>query len=483
MLQQKQNTAGVGIPEVAQATLLVMNLSPIAVGDVKKKEEKPGEKKSVTRANFMVLRVLSPGWTSVPISGVESNQRESKGKREPREKLNDMLGEHVVMHSYALARSAGKYTAGAKADECFVISPGMVFSVAVFGDSVLKVFKDQEADIGAFDVGIVHVASKSMGSEMRHTGLMLEIKGYTATPHLSASRLLRSELVPSSLVEAAILRSRFSDGTYLESTDMMIKKGELHQDFIKGNIAPTLNLVRFVPETAHGVFAIGPNDTVQFYVAQPLADVPCTVLPIILSEKEFGTDSKQWIVKQLNVCMLLGAVELFVFLDLFKKENTEGYALARIDASKIIAKLVTAEIKPMEELPVLQSVFAKEVAAVKHIGVFEGDVKVAVDTRRMTKKQTEGEVQSTLVHPNTGTWERGNSIYFFLEDKLVHCAVVPVIANVGGNCRQALTEVVALPSFADDCVDFEEEVVAPTKRAAASEAEPASNKKKPKKND
>jgi hypothetical protein len=134
---QKRNAMMPKVLEAANATLLVMNLSHVPVTSVSADlqaldPEKVKEHKGA-RVTFLVLKVLSPGWTW--INGVE---REVKGKGAAamrggvkeapptKDKLNAMLGEHLVMHSYITANTRGTVTRAGRANEYLLISPGLI---------------------------------------------------------------------------------------------------------------------------------------------------------------------------------------------------------------------------------------------------------------------------------------------------------------------------------------------------------------------
>ena len=136
---QKRNAVMPKVLEAANVTLLVLNLSHVPVANMSAElqgleAEKVKDHKGA-RVTFMVLKVLSPGWTWVNGTEKENKNSNPKGARggkapEPavtKDNLNAMLGEHVLMHSYSTVQSRGTYTRAARAGEYLLLSPGPYF--------------------------------------------------------------------------------------------------------------------------------------------------------------------------------------------------------------------------------------------------------------------------------------------------------------------------------------------------------------------
>jgi hypothetical protein len=385
-LQQQKRNQLPRLPEQAGPVALVLNLSRIPVAetwdllgsateDVKKNH--PG-----VRTTFLILQMMHPGWSSVSASdGKEPINNNSKGgggkqKSEPKDKLSSAYGDHVLMHSFALLNQRGTYTRGARSKECFALSPGMIMSTKVWGNKFALAFKEQTADMEVFDMGFVQFGLKSITSTSMTSGMMLEVKTIRKISdevNPSAFRLLKSTIVPTSLQESAIMKSRFADGSHLTShqplktTMMMItsssassavsspttkedgadeslvvepplaavtaeKPEGLCQDMIKGNISSTVSLVRATPSPAHGVFAYGADDRLRFHLNDSIADLPCVETLLVKFDEAvfFGlgggdggeADKKEWVAKMMNVAVTMRAMEMFIAVDTYKAKDS-----------------------------------------------------------------------------------------------------------------------------------------------------------------
>ena len=89
-------------------TALVLNLSAIPVASTLAAIEAAGDSgkdHTGVRATFVVLRMLSPGWSSAPSAedGAGGKRgRFSKPSSAPKEKYGTMVDGHVLLHSYDL---------------------------------------------------------------------------------------------------------------------------------------------------------------------------------------------------------------------------------------------------------------------------------------------------------------------------------------------------------------------------------------------
>ena len=458
--------------EAANPTIVVLNLGKIAVGAnsaalTTANVEEIKSHKGV-RVTFLVLKTLSPGWTWVGATGSEKDLQ-SQGKkgaaRAPapvavvKDKLNAMVGEHLQMHSYDLTNVRGTFVKSARSSDCAAISPGMVISLMVWGKGFLNAFKLQNgADLQPFDICTIQLGIKSMQAPALENGNMLEIKSYSKicgeSLGLGSSRLLANAL-GASLQECAVMRSRFVEGLHCGEIE------GLNQAIIKGNVSTTVSVVKIALDRGHGTFAIGADDIFRFHVAQSLADLPCNTMAVQHETLAFGA-SKDWVCKLFNVLALTGGMELLVIMDSYQTSKTESQggdivldAFARPNISGLIGRLLLKRSKPASEIDFVTKVFPKEQSDKMAAFELAPDVVVVLDTRLLTKKVAAvgQEPAATLVHPNAPFWERGYAVHFFLDGRLVHCAVVPLAADGGTDGSKHVLTAIAPPTWDD--VDIE----------------------------
>jgi len=458
--------------EAANPTIVVLNLGKIAVGtnSTTLQTATPDEIKSHkgVRVTFLVLKTISPGWTWVGAAGSEKDaqpQGKKGGARAiapvavAKEKLNAMVGEHLQMHSYDLTNVRGTFVKSARSSDCVAISQGMVISLMVWGKGFLNAFKHQKGvDIEPFDICTMQLGIKSMQAPALDNGNMLEIKSYAKiygeSLCLGSCRLLAHAL-GASLQECAVMRSRFVEGQHCGEI------AGLNQAMIKGNISTTVSVVKIALEKGHGTFAIGADDILRFHAAQSLADLPCTTMTVQHEGLTFGA-SKDWVCKLFNVLALTGGMELLVIMDSYQTSKTESQggditldSFARPNISGLIGRLLLKPSRAASEIDFIAKVFPKEQS--DNMAAFElgSDVVVVLDTRLLTKKVAAlgQESTMTLVHPNAPFWERGYAIHFFLDGRLVHCAVVPLAANGGTDGNKHVLTAIAPPTWDD--VDIE----------------------------
>jgi hypothetical protein len=488
--------------EQAGPTALVLNLSHVPVvetasalehGTEEAKKNHPG-----VRTTFLILRMLYPGWSSVSVGADKDAPPPSKSKPgakaqapEIKEKLSYSMGDHVLMHSFDLVNQRGTYTRCGKSEQCMAISPGMVLSTKVWGSKFMGTFKEQHTDIGVFDIALVQFGLKSIQSTALSSGMMLEIKAFNAVLGInaSASRLLKSVVVPMSLEEAAISRSRFADGSYLSPSSSAhggeLEQGEsggpkgLQQDMLKGNLSSTVSLIRAVPGQAQGVFALGADDNMRFHINEPIADLPCSgsLLRVYYDPTIFasGTD-KDWITKLFNVALVMGAIEIFVLVDTYKTskqqqaavgEDDEGPSMdcyARLNVSVLISSILSASMVPGSSVAYVQAAFAASPSTLKNIAAYplgtNSNALIAVDLRRMTKKRAiaadsqQLHAKGSVVYKDSA-WESAHAVYVFFEGRLVHYFVVPITSGgAGANGSRIALETVSMAKWSADDIDF-----------------------------
>jgi hypothetical protein len=433
--------------EAANPTLLVLNLTKVPVANVSAVLQNGGAEEAKTnkgaRVTFMVLKVLSPGWTWVggaekEPAGKKGGGRNTTGGRAGggkadtnnnsvnKDKLNQMLREHVLMHSYDLVNVKGEMCKSDRSPECLCISPGMVLSMIVWGKGFLHVFKEQKGeDLLPFDLAMVQVSVKSTISKSMDKGTMLDVKSYMRCQQvgmrLGAPNLFH--MLGNSLQECAVMRSRFVDGTHVSS--IIGEELQLQQAWLSGNVSTTVNVVKV--KVDKGTFAIGPDDVLRFHTGQmPLTDLPCVQMSIVYDALAYGKD-RDWVCKLFNVLTLCGAMELVVIMDSYKsskaaveeEEEMVLEAFARPNISMLFEAILTnmPKVKMGAEVAYVKEVFgeaAKQVAVVELAGT---EMALAMDTRQMTKKRTEStplSLKATLLQP-AADWERGNALHFFME--------------------------------------------------------------------
>lgn len=400
--QQKKNQFP-RITEQGGPLALAVNLSHIPVKKLTETfQANPEEAKSHpgTRTTFYIVKFLYAGWSSVAIPGSSSmsmggaaagmdaanamgSKRQYAGGNarkgnagagggqgnvtEVKEKLSFFYEQdHVVLHSFALVNQRGNYVRNGKSEECCLLSPGMIMTSKVWGNKFEKTFKEQTTDINVFDVVLVQFGMHSIGSSAKENGMMLEIKSYNHLACLTPSSFLflAPKMLPSSLQECTLRKNRFVDASHavatvqsqqedgpVEDVDAQMQhhatttttgiKG-LFQDMIKGNISSSCFFLRVVPTQSNGMFSIGPDDVMKFFVHQPIVDLPSgtgTLIahfnpadfihnyPKVLEQKpNFETSSsfREWVLKLFNVLTLMEAVEMLVVVDTYKTQQSGG---------------------------------------------------------------------------------------------------------------------------------------------------------------
>ena len=445
--QKKMTIVPKGI-EMANPTLLVLNLSKVPVASVSTVIENGGPEEAKNnkgvRVTFLVLKVITPGWTWVgdsPVVEAKDKKRAGAGvaapKSESKDKLNAMMGENLLMHSYDTSNIRGVYVKSGRSEECLCITPGMVLSMMVWGRGLLSVFKEQKGeDLYPFDISVAQLSIKSVGCKGMETGNMLDVKSYSKSSN-PALNLLGIRLMPSaiakSLQESAVMRSRYLDGTHITPEDTTAMN--INHAWLKGSISATVSIVKVA--AGQGTFAIGPDDVLRFHVTQTLGDLPCAQMTIKCDTSAYGGDLL-WVCKLFNVLALAGAMELIVIMDSYKasKMESEGEdtvleGFARPNVAGLIEAMLTNKTADAG-MDFVKETFGE---AAINMATFklDNDVVVALDTRVSNKKKSITETaanKSTLVHPSSA-WERGHALHFFFGGRLVHYVVLPIATDAG----------------------------------------------------
>lgn len=132
-LNQRQG-APPTVPDQPGPLLLVLNLTHLNVksllNDVKGASEETLKTHKGIRANVAIVKVLSPGFSSVPTDADAAPAAKKGGKFqgrasvESKEKLSTMSGEYLHMHSYELVNKKGVYTRCGRTPTYAKVSPG-----------------------------------------------------------------------------------------------------------------------------------------------------------------------------------------------------------------------------------------------------------------------------------------------------------------------------------------------------------------------
>jgi hypothetical protein len=409
---------------------------PTATGDAMLLVEEAARKK-MARVSFVVLRVMDAGWGSVegePIGRESASAGNSRGGRrggggggnaaKPRtvkDHLSHLIRRdgcnHAVMHSFDVGPKVGNvYHRGSRAAECFIVSPGMVFTLRVWDDKLPKVFEGQTTDVQPFDLAFIELSAKSTNCKVKTN--QLDMRRFQSLPGVSiASRVvLPSALVSTSLLHHTVLRGHHHAATHIglssarlnaelllqapsPPTPTMMMTGliggttvvaeeeeeveveaptaaaaaaatppllllpdGLEQDWIRESLSPTQSLVRFTPINK-GTFVVGPDDVLRFHhggeEGHMILDLPCGTLCVHYDPRQYAqphtptTTSAAvqthdpWVVKLLNVGLLVGAVELLIAVDTYKGRDDQMQsqepslpAFARFDTSVLVALML-----------------------------------------------------------------------------------------------------------------------------------------------
>ena len=270
--QQNHHCARMQTPaELCGTTALVMLLSPVAAKAAHDTFIAEPTAKKATRVTFMVLRVLDAGWSKSPATAEAAAAAISAGKngvnKGPTVNLAEKFGaDHCALYSYQMLKR-GLYQKGLRSPESVVVSPGMIFTLKVWTSNVSKVFKEVTEDAQPFQLCVAQLVLRS--SECAKLDEMMDLKSLTLMHNVSPSalRLVDSALFPSSLQEAAMMRTRYLDASHLspEVRDTSVLSA-LKQDWLKSSFSGTVSAIRVALPLGSGAFAIGPDDLLRFHV-------------------------------------------------------------------------------------------------------------------------------------------------------------------------------------------------------------------------
>jgi hypothetical protein len=335
-------------PEAGGPTVLAMCLAPIPIATDKLCDEPSPEqiasgKKRCARLSFVVLKVMSPGWSFVdgePVSTRGPAAKKGDKARFEKDKLSHLATangvNHALMHCFEVGAKVGAiYHRGARTRECFLVSPGMVFTLKVWDDKIPKVFSGHgHANVFPFDIAFLELTAKSTNCKVQDN--QLDVRRFSAVHGVSpASRVLfPSNLATTSMLHHAIVQAHHISGTHFGMTQAALdglrhssnpaeakvvvdtnhnnnnneedgpplppSKEEtlavaivpvlpenLTQDWIKSSLSPTISLIRVVPQT--GTFAVGPDSVLRFHSEGGLLDLPCGTLLVQYDARQYPT--------------------------------------------------------------------------------------------------------------------------------------------------------------------------------------------------
>ncbi len=481
------------ITETSGPLAIAINLSYIPVQSIHElfqtKPEEIKEHKGV-RTTFFIVKMLYPGWSSVKsVDGkkqinekTSNSNNKRKDSTEPKEKLSTMYGEHVAMHSFDLINQRGTYIRSGKSEECLVLSPGMLLTTKVWGNKFDKTFKEQTTDINVFDFVIVQFGMHSMQSSSKENGMMLEIKSYNKMCQLNASsfHMLPSTLIPNNMQEASILRTKFTDASHISEPIH-----GLSQNMLKGNISTSCFLVRFLPNQQNGVFAIGPDESIKYYVQHPCVDIPNAGNINILyqpsdfiyncdSTEGYSLGNKEWTVKLFNILQLVNVLEMLIVIDTYKKDKAQNDddgvsnlildAYVRINVNAFIQKIQMSSPINGASIQFIANAFVSQPSTLKNLVCYplleNSQVHIVIDMRKMiSKKDSKSSsplnTSTSIVCPDSH-WDRGHSVYIFYEERLVHYMVIPLSpAAAGSDNTKLVLDTVNIAQFSFETCDFE----------------------------
>ena len=479
--------------EPPNAIALVLNLQHIDVKSTKDKllTSTPEEIKAhkALRTTFVIVKMLCPGFTYIE-NDSEKDTKFAKGKsaaaKGPKEKLGKMDGENVILHTYKIESKKGVYRPSKRMEECVALCPGMVINCMIWGDKIMGVFKEQKEDFLPFQFGIVQMYIKSNSSNASDSGRMLEFKSLISLDPIAYSpssfKLLKTENVLGGSIQGAdVIRDRILDASSISEQN----KQHVNQSLIKGALSTTVNILTVTPNPSHGTIAMAADGKIKFFLQQPIGDVKGYAINLSFDRlahhcPEDGSND-EWMVKLLNVCMMVGAVEILVVIDSYKNKDImesevvyDGFA--RIDISVIQKRLIAckeceqllqfAEPKKTALLTVFESQGIQNAA--KNLLVFgscAAELDILIDMRKMTsKKDSCDPISSALVH-HDANWKKGYMMYVFFEGKSVLSCILPLAENgsmfFSERAKRGLASDVQFADLIKD-VEFEEDSAAPT---------------------
>ena len=398
--------------ELCGVSALVMMLAPVGVKAAHEAALSDPSSKRPTRVTFMVLRLLAPGWSTLP-----ANAAAVGDKKGAKVKQAERFGDHCLAYSYQLLKRGG-YSKGIRSPEGVMISPGMVFTLNTFPTNLAKVMKITE-DMKTFDMGVVELMLKS--TECTKGTEMMELKGLLAVKGCSPSslRVVDTAMMPRSLQDAAEMKTRFGDGSYLSKREDNVK-----QEWLKDNLSATVSMMAFKVQSKMGnSFAIGADDVLRFH--GPVAGVPVDAFEVTYDPRQFGGAPADWVVGFLNVLtdMCNDAVEVLVSVDSYQgKESATApvYGFVRLHLAALAAAWQSKDAIGFAAFPkAVASVFSEAQRPNLACIPFDDDkMYLVVDTRRVSRASAGRAPMLGLNHVEA-PWTKGYNAYFFTEGRCV----------------------------------------------------------------
>jgi hypothetical protein len=419
--------------ELCGVSALVMMLAPVGVKAANDAAIADPTSKRPTRVTFMVLRLLAPGWSSLP-----ANAAAISDKKGAKVKQAERAGDHCFAYSYQLVKRGG-YAKGVRSPEGVMISPGMVFTLNTFPTNLAKVMKITE-DMKTFDMGVVELMLKS--TECTKGTEMMELKGLLAVKGCSPSslRVVDTTLMPRSLQDAAAMKTRFGDGSYLTNPGENVK-----QEWLKDNLSATVSMMAFKVQGKIGnSFAIGADEILRFH--GPVAGLPVDAFEVNYDARQFGGASMDWVAGLLNVVMDMcdDAVEVLVAMDSYQGKETTSAPVSgfvRLHLAALAAAWQSKDAIAFSALPpAFSTVFTDTKQHPNLVGIpfDDGKMHMVIDTRRVSRAAV---VAATGKPPMLGLnhmdsqWNKGYNAYIFTGTRFVFQFVVS--ADTGSSTNLA----------------------------------------------
>ena len=429
-----------------------------------------------------------PGWTSTGSpADAAGGGKDKGGKKGPPpargEKLSRQQGEVVLMHSYDLKNKGGSYYKDRRSDQFAAIAPGMIISIRIFGDQLLKVLEQQHVDLHVFDVVHVELSMKSMQSTAGE--LKLDIK--RMYPVSDGERLLCGWTRAPGTVEQSSehLNTHFLAGQGLLPEDVL---PNLDQSMVKGNLSQTVHLLRVPVGQTQGRFAVHADGQLRFHVQGQLRDLNASLLLVHAHARHYGNPPLEWLCTLFNVALKLpGVVHLLVALDTYRTARLSASDV-QLDAAvqlNMEALLRAAEEQGQRELPApVASTFEAQgmQSALRYLHCLyaqeDDDLFLVLDTRKVNRKVgaiVDGDTWTTptlsLAH-TSAKWSQAHSLYVFLKGApVLNMAFNLSVGGVDFAAQAPMQAISLAPLEGDPSLEFEPEPPAPpAKRSKKAEA-------------
>ena len=400
--------------ELCGVSALVMMLAPVGVKAANESVIADPSSKRPTRVTFMVLRLLAPGWSTLP-----ANAAAIGDKKGAKVKQAERFGDHCLAYSYQLLKRGG-YSKGVRSPEGVMVSPGMIFTLNTFPTNLAKVMKITE-DMKTFDIGVVELMLKSAEStkstEMVELKSLLSIKGCSP----SSLRVVGTTLMPQSLQDAAEMKTRFGDGSYLTNAGDNVK-----QEWLKDNLSATVSMMAFKVHGKSGnSFAVGADDVLRLH--GPVTGVPVDAFEVTYDTRQFGGAPVDWVAAMLNVLtdMCNDVVEVLVSVDSYQgKESAAGpvSGFVRLHLAAL------ADSWHLADQAVGFAAFPKAIASLFSeaqqpnlvcIPFDDNKMHLVIDTRRVSRVASAGARPMLGLNHVEASWNKGYNAYFFTEGRCV----------------------------------------------------------------